>query len=83
MAGRALLALLAREEYKAGKAGRSNAGLRVVNSAGERKSVWGPRRDAGVKMRDTDVGWGGRFDLRPPGANRAVPVGNSWLMNED
>ena len=51
MAGRALLALLAREEYKAGKAGRSNAGLRVVNSAGERKSVWGPRRDAGVKMR--------------------------------
>ena len=83
MAATALLAQLAKEEYMAGVAGRSNAGVRVVKSDGERKSVWGLRREAGVKMRGTKVGWGGRFDLRPPGAYWGMAVGKSWLMNED
>ena len=39
MARTALLALLAREVQKAGKAGRSKAGLRVVKSDGEYESV--------------------------------------------
>ena len=69
MAATALLAQLAKKEYMAGEAGRSNTGLRVVKSDGEHKSVWGLRREAGVKMRDTNVGWGGRFDL----ASGSVP----------
>ena len=63
MANTASLALPAREEYMACEAGQSNAGLGVVKSAGEHEIVRGPRQGAGVKMRDTKVGLGGRFDL--------------------
>ena len=80
MARTALLALLAREVQKAGKAGRSNAGLRVVKSDGECESVWGPRRKDGVKMRDTLVGLGGRCDLIPPGAHVEEAVEGLWLI---
>ena len=83
MAATALLAQLAKEEYMAGVAGRSNAGVRVVKSDGERKSVWGLRREVGVKLRGTKVGWGGRCDLMPPGAYRGVAVGGSWLVYEE
>ena len=80
MARTAILALLAREVHKAGKAGRSNAGLRVVKSVGECESVLGPRRKDGVKMRDTLVGLGGRCDLIPPGAHVGVAVEGLWLL---
>ena len=80
MARTALLALLAREVHKAGKAGRSSAGLRVVKSDGECESVWGPRRKDGVKMRDTLVGLGGRCDLIPPGAHVEEAVEGLWLI---
>ena len=74
---------LAKEEYMAGEAGRSNAGLRVVKSDGEHKSVWGLRREAGVKMRDTNVGWGGRCDSIAPGAHVGVAVECLWLIYEE
>ena len=83
MAATALLAQLAKEEYMAGEAGRSNAGLRVVKSDGEHKSVWGLRREAGVKMRDTNVGWGGRCDSIAPGAHVGVAVECLWLIYEE
>ena len=80
MARTALLALLAMEVQKGGKAERSNAGLRVATSVGECKSVWDPRREAGVKMRDMMVGLGGRCDPIPPGAHVGVAVEGLWLL---
>ena len=83
MARTALLALLAMEVHKALKAGRSSSGLRVVTSAGECKRMWGPPREAGVKMRETMVGLGGRYDSIAPGAHVGVAVECLWLIYEE
>ena len=55
----------------------------MVKSAGEHEIVWDLRGNEGMKMRDTKVGLGGRFDLLSPGAYRGVEVGCSCLIKED